>query len=331
MSSPRKSPRKSPRTSPRNSQPNAYIIAGHGRNPSETFIVPDGCIVVVKVKEGNLQYYDNIFELYKNMCSLYKSNNKIPSFPLHYSNDIIKSIGSIAIYKPGDTCPNFSYSLLPYHDFLDKNQLFDIFGGLLDYNNLCSMYTNAEHKTYNDMHVNLLNAPNINVIFNLIKSAYSLSIYPTFQKVNSIFKNITKYYDLDLYEDLDESTDLLFNDEKSEFFEYKQSTPSLNNKTLFIKFILNILRDQEIFNVNQEYLLQQFPGIHYNFVCRQNDIYNNYKNFNRKFNILNMQNSYTKNLNNFLKNENTENKRDNIEKIKKKMHRIKHTVKKQLE
>ena len=84
-----------------------YTLGGHGNNGNDTFIVPKGCTVVVRVGKGDYAYSydDNVNDL----CIL---NNKTIENPSKYSDVLIKKYGSIAIYQAGDECPNFQYFLL---------------------------------------------------------------------------------------------------------------------------------------------------------------------------------------------------------------------------
>ena len=94
-------------------QPKAYILGGHGderhgnEHGNEIFTVPPGCIIVVKTYAGStIQAYSF---LEKGLCSLTPT---ILKDPITHYDDLERILGSLAIYRAGDICPQFHYSLL---------------------------------------------------------------------------------------------------------------------------------------------------------------------------------------------------------------------------
>jgi hypothetical protein len=88
---------------------NAYAILAHGGEGHDTFTVPDNCIIVVKSKPGMLEP-QQLYE--KNLAPLITSTKEtveIYKNPLNHIPKIIEDFGSVAIFKPGDKCPNFIY------------------------------------------------------------------------------------------------------------------------------------------------------------------------------------------------------------------------------
>lgn len=92
----------------KNSNTKAYILGGHGsERDDQPFIVPPGCIIVVKTYAGSATQAYSFLE--KGLCSLTPDILKDPI--IHY-DELEHVLGSLAIYQPGDVCPQFHYSLL---------------------------------------------------------------------------------------------------------------------------------------------------------------------------------------------------------------------------
>ena len=106
-----------------------YWVGGHGSQLrpssrgfgyySETgyFIVPYNCMIIVKGNSGDVTYGDTTYKYFKTLQM--------------YSHSIsIKNFGSVAIYGPGDKCPEFLYTLNSQFN----NTLRELYGsGIIDF------------------------------------------------------------------------------------------------------------------------------------------------------------------------------------------------------
>ena len=91
----------------------AYVIGGHGEEKDGYFIVPKGSIIVAKVQSGELA---DLLDYNKYLRNLSRMNKDVLCNPLENINQIIDAFGSVAIFEPGDRCPNFYYNLLMCHN-----------------------------------------------------------------------------------------------------------------------------------------------------------------------------------------------------------------------
>ena len=95
----------------------AYLMTGHGisvkTNVEPTFIVPANTIIVVKALRGELMtaYMDDHPTLRSFKSIICNLDKKIVKDPLSYPGELIQRFGDLAVYKPGDRCPDFEYSL----------------------------------------------------------------------------------------------------------------------------------------------------------------------------------------------------------------------------
>ena len=109
----------------------AYVMMGHGEEIDGPLkIVPKGCTLVVQVHSGQINYltprhFLNFFE--------YKEKEKFLD-PVTYYPEIVKQITkgnpdptsrTLAIYKEGDTYPDFRYTLVSYHTYVNQNKEYD--------------------------------------------------------------------------------------------------------------------------------------------------------------------------------------------------------------
>jgi hypothetical protein len=100
----------------------AFVMMGHGSELPEIEIVPPGCIIVVQVHSGELNYINR-----NTFLNIFNDPEKIkfldPVTNYKYINDKINSTRNyttpLAIYREGDEYPNFSYTLLSYWDSED--------------------------------------------------------------------------------------------------------------------------------------------------------------------------------------------------------------------
>ena len=208
----------------------AYWIAGHGTEPNDgsTFTVPPGCIIVVKASPGEYMYdgYSQIF------VRLDKEKLKDP---LKNSNYLVENFGSIAIFKPGDQCPVFSYNLLLCFPAVPKpgEERFNMCG------NLGSGVLNVD--TMINTRINNLPIPDDN-IFEYAANLYRDSVYPTKQQLEEYFSDFTM-------------DDIPKNDQLK--------TPVQKFNYIYEELL------KEITNINQQSLCTKLgTGVYYNFACR---------------------------------------------------------------
>ena len=88
----------------------AYIIMGHGKDSDRMIKVPDNCMVIVKYRPGELGHALNVLPLWNTVGA--PENVEIYRDPLHHIPEVINQLGDVLIYKPGDMCPNFTYSFV---------------------------------------------------------------------------------------------------------------------------------------------------------------------------------------------------------------------------
>jgi len=187
---------------PRIPNPKAYMIGGHGGEQSESFIVPDNCMVVVRVLHSAVQDLHTLTDYVRKICNMDKNILKDP-----YGNlsSIIDQFGSLVIYGPGDTCPNFVYNLLMCWKTLDGRYGFcsKTGSGIIDMdrldenNEVCKLEPwSVEQRTELDMKLTQLRVAHESYFTSL----FSNSIYPTsddiLQKISyqKIFDDIYNTY-----------------------------------------------------------------------------------------------------------------------------------------
>jgi len=212
----------------------AFYIMGHGGTTDETFMVPQDCIVVVKVGEGELFYQiDKYFPI------IYNMDLSILTDPIRNRPELVKALGSVAIYYPGTECPNFTYIVVD-DDTLQTPTILSEFGsGVTD----ISLYKEDQHKstlrhsathdtlsTFKEMKARR----NSEEIKQFILNAYQYSIYPTPQQVEIAIDKL------------------------------------IENNITDINDIIIAMKRLNIFRTTQEDLCQM-KGVFYNFVCRPND------------------------------------------------------------
>jgi len=211
----------------------AYWLSGHGGEPNDgsTFVVPPGCIIVVKVTPGEYSYVYNDYA--KKLSSMDK--NKLKD-PLKNTNYLIQNFGSIVIFKPGDNCPLFHYYLLACFPIYTSTTLMSLFfekfssgcnnlgSGVIDIDNITKPYADIVKIT--DTNIDTYTA-----------NLYEKSEYPTKKKIQS---EIAK-------------------------FSSEISLPS----TSLEKFSSLVENLDSVLNVNQKTLCDTLgKGVYYNFICR---------------------------------------------------------------
>ena len=152
----------------------AYVIAGHGLELPESFIVPKGCTIVVDAHIGESQYESKLNENYNKLCTIddYKLKD-----PVTYSSDLLSEFKSLAIYKEGEECPQFSYQLVGCH--LSPYYACDELNGIIDIDTFKQLgHCDIRRTQYstNDL--------------NYVSSLYQYSTYPTKYEVEETLKSI---------------------------------------------------------------------------------------------------------------------------------------------
>ena len=221
----------------------AYWLSGHGSESSvgKTFTVPPECVIVVKVTPGELSLLYS-----ENEKKLFTMDKEKLKDPLKYSNYLIDNFGSVAIFKPGDQCPEFSYSLLacfPSESTATskKHSMCLNFGsGLIDIDKITSDKTD------------ILPIPQDVDIFTYFTNLYKNSIYPMPQIIERYCTALKKV-----------------------------DIPGWDNYSQVDKLNLIYQIASDGIRVTQSDLCTQVgPGVYYNFICRYrgqatNNIYTN--------------------------------------------------------
>ena len=222
----------------------AYLIRGHGSEGDTKFKVPNHCIIVVKVKAGAYSYEHS--ELTNKLCELSPTILKDPD---QHRAEIYNAFGNVAIYTPGQMCPNFIISPLscfpakkPFDSCLSFGSgIIDIDPFLHDSRKRCNP---VDHQMEKVRFKAVEKKGRLKDIYEYIGDLYEHSAYP-------IPEDVLNYID-----DLTDDDITSFQD------------------------ILNEINDH--FRTTQKDLCKSKPGVYYNFVCRNNAITN--KLFTRKNN-----------------------------------------------
>ena len=213
----------------------AYLIGGHGSEGRGTFIVPPGCIIVVKAKTG---YATAMYDRDKGFLTLSPEilNDPIANYPLLHN-----TFGSLAIYMPGDRCPNYSYTLVSYTKDVHKKMtgLYSFGSGLIDMDRMIAdknyLHTRNQWKNLSNyealskqMHSNSSKA--------YFEKMYQYSVYPTSSEVRNIITTLDGH-------GITAADD-----------------------------IINTLTKE--YHITQQELCSMFKGVYYNFACRVTSVSN---------------------------------------------------------
>jgi hypothetical protein len=225
---------------------NAYIIVGHGIDPEEDnneFVVPDNCVIVVKAHPGEPTTYITTIPLMNKVGD--EENQELYKNPLTNTKQIIKELGSVIIYKPGEKCPNYIYMFRPSDMFY------------FNYNGIFKTPLNRKikRKTYGD-DINYDMLPK-----DYIKSIYNQSIFPTSEDVfNTILKaNISIR---------ESNKDMTMHDMENLWL----SSPEIWETMTEEKYTIT---QKELLQIDNNGI-SKMPGVYYNFVCRDATQTNNY-------------------------------------------------------
>jgi hypothetical protein len=254
----------------------AYLIAGHGeeipyntentkeaqekRNQKQkkTFTVPPGCTIVVHKHPYELSH--EFYDMTNKLLSLPKD---VINNPVQHKYEIIKKLGSVVFYEEGEECPYFKYQTLTC--FPSEQPYIQCYGKIgSGVNNLMEMKdefhrpnVNQEKKSkYKDTTINYdnlylsqdgIHTLKMNEVIDLLSDMYRFSVYPTRADVSAY---ITEH-----------------------FAELTGVVPERANRIAgyqpaIIQSILKGITLQEFVKPTQEFLCNRFPGVYYNFVCR---------------------------------------------------------------
>ena len=213
----------------------AYLIGGHGSEGRGTFIVPPGCIIVVKAKTG---YATATYDRDKGFLKLSPEILKDPiaNYPLLH-----KAFGSVAIYKPGDRCPNYSYTLVSYtkNGYKKVTGLYSFGSGLIDMDRMIAdknyLQTRNQWKNLSNYET-LSKQIDSNKTKTYFEKMYQHSVYPTSNEVRNVITQL-------------EERGITTADD-----------------------IVNTLSNE--YHITQEGLCSMFKGVYYNFVCRVTSVSN---------------------------------------------------------
>ena len=222
----------------------AYYISGHGGEATGTFIVPDGCTIVVKVHSGELMYNSSLKYL-KKFCKLPINTLINPTDNIY---DIINNFGSVEIYNAGESCPNFNYSLLAYYDNITPSHIYyeaAIGSGLIDLLKLKSTLncdSIRDVAIFNDSMQNIPSVLDQKIFFRVIRSLFNNSFYPSTEMIDRIISR-----------------------------EYEKVSRAFANDTTMsrydqFKYIFETVK--QYVSMTQSQLCAKTKGTFYNFICR---------------------------------------------------------------
>jgi hypothetical protein len=225
-------------------QPKAYILGGHGdERGDETFIVPPGCIIVVKTYAGSTTKAYSFLE--KGLCSLTPTILKNPI--VHY-DELERVLGPLAIYQPGDTCPHFHYNLLQCYQMSNVYwKGCNSFGsGVMDVDRMYEdnelLQCTRKMESYNRRLQNENEFGKLDQSRMVDHDSVYDSIYPYFSKLyqHSVFPN-PQDIEIIIHNAIDDGS---------------------NNLDTMLEYI-----GDEV-STTQEELCSLFPGVYYHVICR---------------------------------------------------------------
>ena len=85
----------------------AYIISGHGNEGTGTFRVPKDVIIIAKMQPHKTM----LSTMAEKLSAKVICKPEIYRDPLAHMDVVIQELGDVAVYREGDLCPNFQYSL----------------------------------------------------------------------------------------------------------------------------------------------------------------------------------------------------------------------------
>jgi hypothetical protein len=161
----------------------AYFIQGHGGEGNGYFEVPDNCMIIVKTQTGKVTYATQGRISF--LCELSPDTLKNP---LKHLDEIHENFGSVAIYTPGQQCPNFEYNLVncfpstyPYEScvsvssgLIDVDHIPNTFGS--DHIELCKSWNGKEQQ---EIFKKIVNSWDRNLTRDYIVNLFKYSVHPT--------------------------------------------------------------------------------------------------------------------------------------------------------
>jgi hypothetical protein len=159
-----------------------FLIGGHGGEPRKTFVVPDGCIIIVHVHYGDKINRDKHFEIFSKLYRLKKEVLHDP-LTLNHLPILFDIYQRIAIYQAGDTCPDLSYLLF---DCPDSTECYNMPMGVID----MDIWSNPPRFA----RINKLpKSPTQAQIIEHFSKPYRDSIYPTKEQVEAKVREIIEH------------------------------------------------------------------------------------------------------------------------------------------
>jgi len=272
-----------------------YIIKGHGANEfslNKEFVVPEHCEIIVSEQAGSIKLVEESIKLNIKLCEIPKINLENPS---NSSSKIINKLGSVAIFKPGDTCSNFLYGLFDHIIMTELEQkdgtileipcLYSGSWGVIPVLDHCKEFSELTDKL-EDIKYITRNFKVINDIVEYISERYKYSVYPTKDGIKKYLNNVIL-----------------------PFLKLKNNDVFIDDNDKISKFILILNKSNDHPNaplfITQKQLCASFGGIFYNLVCRENSStlpQSNWGNYvNIKNNVNSLKHVKNKNLANTLK------------------------------
>ena len=213
----------------------AYMVFGHGyEHPHYNFVVPDNCLIVTFAFPGELVSYEKTIPMIQNLACF---PTEVLQNPLAYPEavtEIMNLTGGIVVYKPGDKCPDFHYTLLDHYTYLPGDKEYpgvhsvriSALNGVVELNeDSCSQFEELDSEKSH--------------------------VYKRFRKVTGkeeFFKN-SVYPSADTF----------------------RNAIAYNNHMMggyLLDDLLSEYPQLSVLNVTQNHLCSVLPGVYYNFICR---------------------------------------------------------------
>ena len=229
----------------------AYFISGHGSDHYQygpMFQVPPGCTIIVLAKHGEETLMVNgEVNVASVMCRLPLKMLENPLEHLVPIMDAFRPWGSLAIYREGEQCPNFSYTFDACYQMPEGDRCERVGSGLLDVavmrsSGLCKddlrdmISPDSFHDLTDIDHDTMVHDAIVFVSYILFRA----SVYPA---------------PLDVF--------LILNTERSR----RQITKARDFQTM-VRIAKLVLTWNMAMQVSQKFLCSRFKGVFYNTVCR---------------------------------------------------------------
>jgi len=226
----------------------AFTMFGHGSEPfKQEFIVPPGCYILAKALPDQPITHD----YFRTLMQPFRASPDIFLHPTEHRAELLDIYGPVSIYLPGQTCPNFVYSLGPEYM---KRELFSAFFNL---------YHGAYHRTEFDLWVDAT-LGTVPVPFVPAKRDAKITTHPTRLKIQ--YMNEYLYAD-SIYPtaaDVHRAFESEWGPELYPQLEYKDFLQGASQE----ENVAKLKRCLKQFEITQEKLCTMFPGAYYNLICR---------------------------------------------------------------